>query len=150
MINKILAAIALLAALLITVACSGTNAQKVELQNSVTTISIINSDEFNQNQYIQKQVEIARGDEILVKLVSNGSTGFSWNENAEIADPGIVQQVKHQDITSDSSAVGAPGAEEWTFKTLKTGTTKVHLEYGRPWEGGEKGIWTFDLTVIVK
>jgi len=24
------------------------------------------------------------------------------------------------------------------------------MEYGRPWEGGEKGVWTFNLTVTVK
>jgi hypothetical protein len=24
------------------------------------------------------------------------------------------------------------------------------MEYSRPWEGGEKGEWTFTLTVIVK
>jgi len=24
------------------------------------------------------------------------------------------------------------------------------MEYSRPWEGGEKGVWTFNLSVTVK
>jgi len=46
--------------------------------------------------------------------------------------------------------VGAPGAQVWTFKALKKGATTVSLDYSRPWEGGEKGVWTFELTVTVK
>jgi len=46
--------------------------------------------------------------------------------------------------------VGAPGEEVWTFKALKKGTSTIALEYSRPWEGGEKGEWTLNLTVIVK
>jgi inhibitor of cysteine peptidase len=86
----------------------------------------------------------------VVTLFSNGTTGFSWDENALIADAGIVQQLKHEVIAADSNALGAPGAEQWTFQTEKAGTTTVHLEYSRPWEGGEKGVYTFDMTVTVK
>jgi len=49
-----------------------------------------------------------------------------------------------------SPAPGTPGKEVWTFKTLKKGTTEVSMEYSRPWEGGEKAEWTFDLVVTVK
>ena len=35
-------------------------------------------------------------------------------------------------------------------EALKKGTTSLSLEYGRPWEGGEKGVWTFELIVTVK
>ena len=45
---------------------------------------------------------------------------------------------------------GTPGQEVWTFEALKKGSSTVSLEYDRPWEGGEKGEWTFELTVVVK
>ena len=47
-------------------------------------------------------------------------------------------------------APGTPGEEQWTFKATGEGTTQISMEYSRPWEGGEKGEWTFVLTVIVK
>jgi predicted secreted protein len=151
MFKKILVALALVASIFVMVACSTSNAQKTEnLSPTTAAISITNQDEFNQNPHIQKQINVAKGDQIKVTLVSNASTGFSWNENAVIADVSIVQQVNHQSIASNSNVVGAAGSEEWAFKVMKTGTTTIHLEYGRPWEGGEKGVWTFDLTVTVK
>ncbi|MFC1983316.1 protease inhibitor I42 family protein, partial [Chloroflexota bacterium] len=62
-------------------------------------------------------------------------------------------QVQHEFIGQESEPPpppGTPGQEVWTFKALKKGTTTVFMEYSRPWEGGEKGEWTFNLTVTVK
>ena len=67
-----------------------------------------------------------------------------------ITDIGIIRQLKHEAIGAETNMLGAGGAEQWTFQAEKAGTTTVHLEYGRPWEGGEKGVWTLDLTVTVK
>ena len=148
---KILVAIALLLALISAVACNAAGAGTADKNNQgVKEVAITTSDTFDQNQYIQKEVEIAKGNTLVVTLFSNGTTGFSWDENAQIADTGIVQQLKHQYIGAETDIPGAPGVEEWTFEAVNTGTTTVHLEYGRPWEGGEKGVWTFDLTVTVK
>ena len=45
---------------------------------------------------------------------------------------------------------GTAGQEIWTFKALRPGTSTISMDYSRPWEGGEKGEWTFKLTVVVK
>jgi predicted secreted protein len=111
---------------------------------------MLNYDEIINNPHMQKQIEVIKGSDFSVTLLSNASTGFSWNENAVIADAGIVQQIKHEATGSGSNVPGAAGAEKWNFKALKQGATTVHLEYGRPWTGGEKGVWTFDLAVTVK
>lgn len=145
---KILVVIAILVTLLSAVACAGVNAQ--EGGQITQQIDIRNSEEFEQNQHIQKQVDITKGDTLLVTLISNATTGFVWDENAAITDTAIIEQTKHENIAANSDKVGAPGEEQWTFKALKAGTTAVHLEYSRPWEGGEKGVWVFDLTVTVK
>ena len=148
---KILVAIALLLALVSATACTATSAGTSENTNQcVKEIAITTSDEFDQNQHIQKEVEIAKGENLVVTLFSNGTTGFSWDENAQIADTGIVQQLKHEMVGAETNVLGAAGAEQWTFQAKNAGTTTVHLEYSRPWEGGEKGVWTFDLTVNVK
>jgi inhibitor of cysteine peptidase len=149
--SKILLAIALLAVLLVTVGCSTVNAQKPEnVPPANREITITNTDDFTQNAHIQKQIDVNKGASVIITLVSNGTTGFSWNENAVIADAGILQQTSHQQIAADSDKIGAAGSEQWTIKALKTGQTTVHLEYGRPWEGGERAVWILDVTVTVK
>jgi len=66
-----------------------------------------------------------------------------------------LQQTHHEYVApvgkgGKPPAPGTAGKKEWMFKTLKKGTTIVSMEYSRPWEGGEKGEWTFNLTVVVK
>lgn len=148
--TKIAVACTLLAVLLISGACTGAVAQGTNGTNQSAEVTVKSADEFTQNQHMQKQVEVAQGDTLVVTLPSNATTGFSWDENALIADAGILQQTKHESVTADSSKLGAPGAEQWTFKTLKAGATTIHLEYSRPWAGGEKGLWTLDLAITVK
>lgn len=127
------------------------NEQKGDTPGQATAeVAIRNSDEFDQKRHVQKQVEVTGGQSLLVTLFSNLTTGFSWDESARIADTGILQQLKHQTIAADSGKPGAPGAQQWNFKALKAGTTTVHLEYSRKWAGGEKALWTVDLTVTVK
>jgi inhibitor of cysteine peptidase len=90
---------------------------------------------------------------LTIILCSNPTTGFSWSENAQISDTSILKQVSHEFIGPESEPPpppGTPGQEIWTFEALKAGTSSISLEYSRPWEGGEKGEWTYTLTVTVK
>ena len=150
MFNKILVALALLVTLLTMVACSPVNAQKTDDQNPVNNEISINTDQFAQTAHIQKQMAVAKGEQIVITLASNASTGLSWNETAVIGDASLIQQLGHETIASDSNLMGASGNEQWTLKAMKAGTTTVHFEYGRLWEGGEKAVWTLDLTVTIK
>jgi len=108
-------------------------------------------DEFEQAKNITREVVVAEGGTLTVTLGSNPTTGFSWGEAAQIADPMVLQQTGSESLPGEGQGmVGAPGAQVWTFKAVKNGTTTVSLDYSRPWEGGEKGVWTFELTVTVK
>jgi len=99
---------------------------------------------------ISKEVSVAVGDSFTVTLCSNPTTGFQW-ESAQISDKTVLQQVDYEFVPPKAKDVeGAPGKEIWTFKALKQGTSIVSMDYSRPWEGGEKGAWTFVLTVVVK
>ena len=111
----------------------------------------VSCDDFMQQKHISKEVSAAVGDSFTVKLCSNPTTGFQWSESAQISDPTVVQQMDHESLPPETEGlVGAPGKEVWTFKALKKGTSTISVEYGRPWEGGEQGEWTFNLTVVVK
>ena len=112
-------------------------------------------DEFMKSQHINQEVAVAAGDSFTVTLCSNPSTGFQW-EPAQISDPTVLQEVDHKSIGPSEEtggmppAPGTPGQEVWTFQALKAGESTVSIDYSRPWEGGEKGTWTFNLTVVVK
>ena len=112
----------------------------------------VSCDEFGKNNHIKSNIEVSTGETFTVTLCSNPTTGFQWQETAEIGDQSILQQTNHEYIApqGNTPAVGASGVEKWTFKALKNGNTTVSMEYGRPWEGGEKGEWTYELTVDVK
>jgi inhibitor of cysteine peptidase len=111
----------------------------------------VSCDDFSQQNHITKQVEVGAGGTLTVTLCSNQTTGFMWSETAQISDQSVLQQTDHKFVPPEAEGVvGAAGQEVWTFNALKKGTSTVSVEYSRPWEGGEKGVWTFNLTVTVK
>jgi inhibitor of cysteine peptidase len=110
-------------------------------------------DDFTSQNHISREVTVNAGDSFTLTLGSNPTTGFTWPDEAQIGDQTVLQQTDHKLVVPESEPPpppGTPGKELWTFKALKKGTTEVSMEYSRPWEGGEKGVWTFSLTVVVK
>jgi predicted secreted protein len=111
----------------------------------------ISCDDFTNNNHIRSTVQVGIGNTITVTLCSNPTTGFQWSETAEISTSGILEQVNHEFVPPEQTGVtGGYGQEVWTFKALKQGTSTISIEYSRPWEGGEKGEWTYALTVTVE
>lgn len=153
---KTLAAIMLSGLVLLLGACSTANNAADNTTNVVPENHqvVVTDQEFNGTSDIAKQIEVKAGDNVTITLDSNGTTGFSWTEQAVISDESILTQTGHQYIEPQTEGnvplVGAGGTEKWTFQTVTAGTVKVTLSYDRPWEGGEKGVRTFELTVVVK
>ena len=115
----------------------------------------VSCDDFMKLQHISKEVEVPADDSLTITLCSNPTTGFIWSETAQISDQTILQQTDHkfvppEDLGDRPPPPGSPGKEVWTFHAEEKGETAISIEYSRPWEGGEKGEWTFTLTVVVK
>ena len=113
----------------------------------------VSCDEFMAVQDISQELEVNVDDSFIVTLCSNPTTGFQWSETAQISDQTVLEQVDHKFVSPESEPPpppGTPGQEIWTFKALEEGTSTISMEYSQPWEGGEKGEWTFELTVVVK
>ena len=135
---------AVVAASLLLVACAPTPKQA-----SVD----VSCDDFMKVNHISQEVEVPADGTLTVTLCSNPTTGFLWSESAQISDTTVLQQTGHQLVVPGPEPPpppGTPSQEVWTFKALKKGTSTVSMEYSRPWEGGEKGAWTFVLTVVVE
>ncbi|MEN8173127.1 MAG: protease inhibitor I42 family protein [Chloroflexota bacterium] len=111
-------------------------------------------DDFFANPHITDRLEVGAGDEFSVNLCSNPTTGFQWIETVSISDPSVTLQISHQffgpDEGGESSLPGTPGSQLWNFKALEEGSSLLSFEYSRDWEGGEKGAWTYHLTIVVK
>jgi inhibitor of cysteine peptidase len=157
MTNKVLVALMLIGVLFTMAACSATaGAPNENLPNNQVPpapnkyLVNISAEDFNKEANVARQVEVKSGDIFTIALDSNATTGFQWTVQANITDVNILQQTSHDCIAPNATALGKAGIEEWTFKAGHTGTTKVTLSYNRPWEGGEKGVRTFELTVVVK
>jgi inhibitor of cysteine peptidase len=110
-------------------------------------------EEFQNNQHISKTIDLRAGDTLVIVLCSNPTTGFQWSEEAQISGTSILKQENHEFVGPESEPPpppGTPGLQTWRFQTLNEGSSTVSMEYSRPWEGGEKGEWTFTLNVDVK
>ena len=135
--------IGILAALALSMLACSAGSQEKSIEVSI--------DDFTSQKNISQQIDVPIGSSLKVILGSNQSTGFQWSEAAVNLSAFIaIKQVSHEYLAPDSKAMGAPGKEVWTFETLEKGTTTISMVYSRPWEGGEKAEWTYNLTVTVK
>jgi inhibitor of cysteine peptidase len=122
-------------------ACSGSGNEV----NANASQAAINVDSSNSGG----EVELSIGQSLVVTLDSNASTGYSWTQ-PQISDDSVLSATGNQTIAPQTTLVGAPGKEGWTFKALKKGTSTISMEYKRPWETGTPAAETFNLTVVVK
>jgi len=97
-----------------------------------------------------KTVTVTEGQNLVVKLQSNPSTGYKWNvasTDRTFGYPATTQFLKNSD------AVGSGGIERLSWKTKSplsmVGEHKVTLEYKRPWETNASPAKTFKFTVKI-
>ena len=110
-------------------------------------------DDFTNQQHITHYVNASEGDTIEITLCANPTTGFEWGE-VRISDESALELIGREfhapGSPDDPPAPGTPGMEELTLKALKKGESQVYMEYSQPWDGGEKAVWTYEMTVTVK
>lgn len=95
-----------------------------------------------------RQVELQKGQTLVIPLESNPSTGYVW-EVVELEES-ILRQMGEPEFQSESNLPGAGGTETWRFQATKAGQTALELVYHRPWEEGEEPLETFSLQVVVR
>ena len=100
--------------------------------------------------HVTDEIEFPANKGVTVILCSNQTTGFEWNEEADISDTSIVEQTSHTYNAPTSDKVGASGQEKYVFHGISSGVATVKLEYSQPWDGGEKAVRTVTLTITVK
>ncbi len=77
--------------------------------------------------------EVDPGDEFVVVLESNATTGFSWQLEVQPPDY-IVRLVSSFYVEPDTDLVGAGGRQELTFEAVGEGTAEIQLWYVREFD----------------
>ena len=97
------------------------------------------------------QVTLKPGQEMVVRLGSNPSTGFRWQ--VEKVDEAVLQQIGMAQYDpaepGETLKPGLPGQETMLFQATGTGQTNLILAYRRPWEDDAAAEKTFSLQVAV-
>ncbi|MBN1640354.1 MAG: protease inhibitor I42 family protein [Anaerolineae bacterium] len=98
-----------------------------------------------------RQLQVERGQVIVVTLASNPSTGYRW-ERAAATDEILVQdgEAEFQEGAKGQQLVGAGGQEVLRFRAQRSGTTELQLVYHRPWETDVEPEETFSVRVTVR
>lgn len=115
----------------------------------------ISSSGFGGQAHVTRQVSLSRGDQLVVDLDSNPSTGFAWGEQTFNTDVSVVKQVKYEKAGAGTSSgtpapPGSSGTELWTFEALTSGVTALIFYYSQGWPGGQKGAKTLTVNVTVR
>lgn len=89
-------------------------------------------------------VQVAAGSQIVVALPGNPTTGYTWQITSN--DESILRPTGYT-FKPDSDAVGAGGAETFTFQVMAPGSVTLELANRRPWETDGEPAQTFAVNV---
>ena len=91
-------------------------------------------------------VPLRIGDELLIRLDSNVTTGFAWTVVSGPATE-VLDLVGSEYIEPEAEMLGAGGQELWRFVATGEGATDLELSYERA--SGEASGRTFVVTIEV-
>jgi len=98
-----------------------------------------------------RDVELDKGQELIVQLEANHTTGYQWvlaeGGKATLKQEGApVYTVQ----TSSPLVVGAGGIETWRFRAAHPGREILRFEYRRPWEKDKPPERVMRFNVVVR
>mgnify|MGYP001035980172 CR=1 FL=1 len=79
-----------------------------------------------------REIEIGVGEQFIIALESNPTTGYMWEADFEESFLTLVQDEFQP--AEDKDVVGAGGERRFTFEGVKKGKAEVTLTYKRSWE----------------
>jgi inhibitor of cysteine peptidase len=114
-------------------------------QGSVAPVTVSDSDSGN-------SIELQQGQELIIRLPSNPSTGYTWSQADATSVPLKVQGSPYYETDKSSGnppPPGAGGTEVWTYTAASTGQQNLRFEYRRSWETGipPEKVVTYSISV---
>jgi predicted secreted protein len=94
-------------------------------------------------------VELEPGQQLVVRLHANRSTGYGWALGSP-ADGLLVLEGSAAYETSDDGALGSGGTEVWRLRAVQAGARELTFEYRRPFEPGVAPLLRVSYAVTVR
>jgi inhibitor of cysteine peptidase len=109
-------------------------------QIAAKTITLKDSDNHS-------HVALSTGDELIVKLTSNPTTGYSWSP----AEPFLLLPlISSKFVAARPGHYGTPGHQVFTFKAKHSGKVALVLHYSRSFEKDVPPAKTFRVVVSIE
>ena len=98
------------------------------------------------------QVALSVGQQLVVVLASNPTTGYSWQvtEGTGAVLTQVGEAIYREAPQEGTPLVGVGGTETYRFQARAAGQTKLVLEYRRPWEETAEPAETFAVNIAVQ
>ena len=138
------------AALLALAACAGPRREEAETTRSTSEAPAANIVRVARDSS-GKTLTLRTGSRLEVALVSNPTTGYSWQrdggDSAIIATAG---EARFEPENTQPGVVGAGGTEVLAFRAAAPGRTRLVLAYRQPWKGGAASGERWEADVVVQ
>lgn len=96
-----------------------------------------------------KIVNAEPGDVLMLDLAFQGGTGFNWYPDALDEKLLRLESVKTEPV-KDKEKTGVTMHGKWYFKVLGSGETYLRMLYYRKWEGTDKALNSFSVSLHIK
>lgn len=98
----------------------------------------------------QCPLTLNRGQQLILSLPSNPTTGFRWEVRDDAAK--VLQSLGPEVYSNpeDAGLVGAGGISTWRFTAREPGEGRLLLTYQQPWEPNVPPAETFECELRVK
>jgi inhibitor of cysteine peptidase len=94
-------------------------------------------------------VALEVGQEVVVTLAANPSTGFQWSYRA--TPEGVVDPIGESEYIPDQPVLtGSGGRERFRFTARRAGSAALQFEYRRPFEPGSPPARTAGYSLVVR
>jgi inhibitor of cysteine peptidase len=93
------------------------------------------------------QVALRTGQELILTLKSNPSTGYRWMRTD--TETAVLVTLGKPAYQPGGRLLGASGTELWKFRAKRNGVLTLKLEYQRPWEKNTQSAGTMILHVTI-
>ena len=93
-----------------------------------------------------KTVTLSLGDQVLIQLTTNPSTGFDW-VTAQLDSSLLLESNRSYRALND--AMGSPNQLTICFDTVAPGTANVLLQYQRHWEKNVPPLQIFEIGIEI-
>ncbi|MEW6585916.1 MAG: protease inhibitor I42 family protein [Nitrospirota bacterium] len=96
----------------------------------------------------EKEIAVGCGGRFEIEMEQTGGTGYAWHITDLNND--YIRLLGEETRPMSEGAVGRPVKKIWRFETLKSGTTHIVMKNYRVWEGADRAIGTFSVTLLIR